>query len=191
MRLPGVSPTALAAAGLLLLATGGLMLVGQVGLAAAGPTWVRGTQTSGTVQIGGQPVRAVRYLDRARFTYSFVLRNPGPFGVTVAGFDAPPDALPAGSHPLVRPRALTNAAGERAFTLPGGGVERVRLTALMTGCEHVAQRGGSLLQALQVRIRVLAIVPRTRTVELPEALRIGSPRERGCPRSTPQGRSPG
>ncbi|MGH3327740.1 MAG: hypothetical protein ACRDPT_08120 [Streptomycetales bacterium] len=170
-----------------MLTAGGLVLSSEAGPTAAGPAWVRGAQTSGTAEISGQPVRAVRYVDRGRFAYSFVLRNASPLGVTVAGVDGPP----AGSHRLVRPQALTNAAGERAFALHGGGAARVRLTVLMTGCEHVAQRGSSLLSALRVRIRVLGILPRTRTVELPELLRVGSPRDSACPRSTPHSRSPG
>lgn len=168
---------------------GGLLATSRTALEpTTGPTRVSGTTASAVYPYGDGPVREVRYVDRWTLTYTFAVRNTGLAPVVVTGLGDDP----ARERTLLRPRRLVRASdGASRFTVAPGESRRVRLSVLMTGCEHVSSRAGSLLEEVRVDVRSAGMVPRSLTVSLPERLHTGSPRDAGCPRSSSATRSPG
>lgn len=181
------APWVLGVAGVLALLGGVVLFADPAGsLTAVGPTSVSETEASAPLAIAGAPVREIHYRDHHRFDYRFTLRNDGLIGVTATGIEDP-----TGHTSLIQPEQLANSAGRTSFYFPAGGAQSMRLTALMSGCEHIEARGAGLLTEIQVQVRVLGLIPRTVTVPLPERLRSGSPRDSGCPGSSHHTRSPG
>ncbi|MGH3715584.1 MAG: hypothetical protein ACRDT4_19310, partial [Micromonosporaceae bacterium] len=166
----------------LLLVSGAVWWAGPQPLRAAGPVAVDGSTADASFQLGDLTVQQVRYLDHQELRYAFTLVNRGMVPVRVGGLarDNP--------HPtLMRLRGLT----PHGFTLGPYGTRRVVLRVLMTDCERLSARAGSLLRTVRIDVRVLGLAPRTAEVALPEALRLGSAREAACPRATSGSRSPG
>jgi hypothetical protein len=175
--------TKLAIVGLLTLSSmvgGAVLLAGSRPLRATGPTHVAGSTAAESFTIGNTTYRQVRYVDRARLRYTFTLVNTGIVPLRVVGL-----APPGRRATLLRPQHLD------PLTL--GPYERGRVTVrvLMTDCERLSARAGSIVTELRVRIRILGLVPRTVTVPLAEQLRVSSARESSCPRATSTSRPPG
>ncbi|MGH3646101.1 MAG: hypothetical protein ACRDTM_02840 [Micromonosporaceae bacterium] len=161
---------------------GAVLLAGSQPVRAVGDAEVSGTAAAARFQIGGMTVRQVRYADRRQLAYSFSVANTGavPLWLTAAPpGSAAPTLLRLDSVEFDPPR------------LDPYGRSRVTLRVLMTNCEYLSARAGSVLAAVRLTVRVLGLVPRTVSVTLPEQLRIGSPREVSCPRATSRSRPPG
>lgn len=173
------------AGGLVLLAAGGAGYVAPAGLSATGPTTVSGTPATALYPIAGNPVREIRYVDRAVLSYRFTLHNGAPVPVTVTGFRRPDHEAT-----MLRIRGLAGEGGAESFTLPPGGDRTVTLSVLMTECERVSSRAGSMVEQVEISVRGLGVVPRTVAVRLPERIRTQSPRDASCPRSNTATRSP-
>lgn len=146
---------------------------------------VEGTTASAAFPLGpGAPVRQVRYADRDRLVYRLVLRNDGAMPVTVTGVE---DGVPDRAHPLLRVVGL--AGGDVRV---GGHEQReLRVVVVMTNCEFVSPRSGTVVSSLRLHVRRLGVLPASVTVPLPERLRTGSPRDEHCPHSGHDTRSPG
>lgn len=166
----------------LLVAGGAAWLAGPRPLGAAGPVKVAGSTAEATFTIGDTTVRQVRYVDRRELRYSFMLANRSLTPVWVSGL-ADGDARPT----LLRLKGISPSG----FLLGPYASRRVTLRMLMTDCERLSARAGSLLRSVRVEVRVLGVAPRAAAVDLPEALRLSSAREASCPRSTSKTRSPG
>ena len=172
---------------LLLVAVGAGVAAGsRPSLAAHGPTAVAGTEATAMFRIGGRTVRQVRYADRETLTYSFVLSNDGRLPVTVTGL-APLEHQPT----LFSYRAISDAAGNRRFTIPAGERRTVHLTMRMTACERLSARAGSFATEANLQTRRAGMFDSVVHVEFPEEVHTGSPREAFCPRATATSRSPG
>ncbi|MGH3735484.1 MAG: hypothetical protein ACRDT6_07660 [Micromonosporaceae bacterium] len=166
-----------------LLVTGGAVWwAGPRPLHATGPVTVAGSTADANFSVGGLAIRQVRYLDRHELRYGFTLANRGAVPVTVTGL--------SGEDPRLTLMRLRGLAPE-GFTLGPYGTRRVELRILMTDCEKLSARAGSLLRTVRIDVRVLGLAPRSAEVTLPEALRLGSAREAACPRATSRSRSPG
>ena len=171
----------------LLLSGAGLAMGGSAPvLVAHGPTAVSGTEATAVFRVGGRTVRQVRYADRERLTYSFVLENAGRLPVTVDGL-APLARPPR----LFRYAAVTDASGRERFTVPAGERTTVEVSMLMHSCETLSARAGSF--ATQVRLRTVraGLIEDVVTVHFPEEVHTGSPREAFCPDATATSRPPG
>jgi hypothetical protein len=155
-------------------------------LRAAGPVRVTGSTANEAFTVGGTTVRQVRYLDRTRLEYAFDLVNTTPVPIKVTGVRSD-GAAPT----LLRLETLTVPGVPGSFFLGPNETRRVSLGMLMTDCERLSARAGSVVGALRLDTWVLGIVPRTITVALPESLRLSSAREAWCPLATAHSRSPG
>lgn len=158
---------------------GSVLLAGSRPLRAAGPGEVSGEVASAAFTIGRATVRQVRYRDRTEFRYTFRVRNTGPVPLWL-------DRPAPGGHTLLRVRGVSPAAAVGPY-----GTRRLTVRLLMTDCERLSARAASVLSTLRLRVRILGLVPRTVTVDLPERLRVGSAREVSCPRATSTSRPPG
>lgn len=175
-------------AGVVLLAAGVAVAEAAVGpvLTAYGPTRVSGTEATAVFRVGERTVRQVRYADRSTLVYGFVLRNDGPLPVRVTGL--------AVQHPqprLLRYTGLSDTDGDREFTIGAGERVRVRLSMFMHACETLSARAGSFATRVSVRTARAGVFHDVVTVELPEQVHTGSPREAFCPRATATSRPPG
>lgn len=170
----------------LVVAGGGVAFGSPYGLSAAGPTSVVGTPATAVYPIANDPVREIRYVDRKMLIYRFTLHNRAPVPVTVTGFQRP-------EHEATMLRIRGISAGERepSFTLGPGADRAVSLSVLMTACERVSSRAGSMIGEVALTVRGMGVLPRTVTVRLPERVRTQSPRDASCPRSNTATRSPG
>lgn len=174
---------ALLVAGVLVVTVGGaVLLAGPRPLRASGPGEVAGATASAAFTLEDATVRQVRYADRAQLRYSFTLVNTGVVPLWVDGL-----ATGAAQPTLLRLRGVE----PRSLRLGPHGEARLTVRMLMTGCERVSARAGSLLGTVRLRVRVLGLVPRTVEVALPEQLRVGSAREAECPRASSRSRPPG
>lgn len=173
---------------LLLVAAGAGVAVARSGprLAAHGPTQVSGTEATAVFRLGGRTVRQVRYDDRQRLGYTFVLANDGRLPVTVTGL-APLTHRPT----LFRYESIANPEGEQRFTIPAGERRPVVITMLMTSCESLSARAGSFARAANIETSRAGVLDDVVHVEFPEEVHTGSPREASCPRATASSRSPG
>jgi hypothetical protein len=177
---------ALLAVVLLLGGAGVAMASGDPALVAHGPTSVSGTEATAVFRVGGRTVRQVRYADRERLVYSFVLDNAGRLPVTVNGF-----------APLARPPRLfeytgvTDASGRERFTVPAGERTRVEVSMLMHSCETLSARAGSFATEVRLRTVRVRLIEDVVTVAFPEEVHTGSPREASCPDATATSRPPG
>lgn len=161
-------------------AGGAAVAASEPPLRAGGPTSVAGTDGTAVFDIGVHHVRQVRYRDRGTLRYTFRLHNDGALPVTVTGLaDEQQDTR------LFRPRGLTGSDGASQVAVGAGDSAEVTLSLLMTGCETLSARAGSLLTEVVLRTeRAGGVVEDEVAVRLPEELRTGSPREAFCPRAT-------
>lgn len=155
-------------------------------LIASGPTSVSGTDATEVFTIADRTVRQVRYQDKGTLVYSFVLTNHGPLPVTVTGL-APLDQEPRLFHYL----RVTDADGDRSFTIDPGGRTVVRLSMLMHSCETLSARAGSFATEANLQTSRAGLLHSAVTVTFPEEVHTGSPREAFCPSSTATSRPPG
>jgi hypothetical protein len=155
-------------------------------LSAHGPTAVSGTEQSAVFRVGSRTVRQVRYDDRGRLGYEFALSNDGRLPVTVEGL-APLRPAPR----LFRYLSLTDAGGASRFTIAAGERVTVRLALLMHSCETLSARAGSFVTQVSLRTSRAGVLDSTVTLDLPEHVHTGSPREASCPRATATSRPPG
>ncbi|HSJ22514.1 MAG TPA: hypothetical protein VK964_18260 [Nocardioidaceae bacterium] len=155
-------------------------------LAAHGPTSVAGTEKTAVFRVGKRTVREVRYADRETLVYSFALANEGRVPVTVTGL-APLEADPR----LFRYLTLTDTEGQERFTIPGGSRTRVELSMRMHSCETLSARAGSFATQVALHVERAAVLEDVVTVDLPEEVHTGSPREASCPNATATSRPPG
>ena len=171
------------------------LLVGSVGMTVAstaptlvahGPTGVSGTEETAVFRIGDRTVRQVRYADRQVLVYSFALANEGRLPVTVTGL-APLERTPR----LFRYVGLTDASGQKEFTIGGGERTTVEVSLLMHACETLSARAGSFATEVNVRTEQAGMVEDVVTVAFPEEVHTGSPREAFCPDATATSRPPG
>jgi hypothetical protein len=178
---------ALPAAVLLTAAAGGAAVAGtEPGLRSSEPTSVSGTDGTAVFDIGVHHVRHVRYQDRGTLRYTFRLHNEGTIPVTVTGL--------AEEQPrtrLLQPQELTDTDGEETVRIASGGTAEVTLSLLMSGCETLSARAGSLLTEVVLRTERAGVFSDDVTVRLPEELRTGSPREVSCPGATATSRPRG
>ena len=156
-------------------------------LAAHGPTAVSGTEATAVFRVGGRTVRQVRYADRERLTYSFVLENQGRLPVTVVGL-APLPRTPR----LFAYADVTDGTGRSRFGVPAGGRRTVEVGMVMHACETLSARAGSFATEVALRVeRAGGLVDDVVTVTFPEEVHTGSPREASCPEATATSRPPG
>lgn len=174
------------AAGLLSTGAGVAVAAGEPVLEAHGPTQVTGTSATAVFRIGDRTVRQVRYEDRETLVYSFVLANEGRLPVRVTGLE--PLEVPPRLFEYV---GIADDEGREEFTVPSGGRTTVRLSLLMHSCETLSARAGSFATEVSLRTSRAGVVEDVVTVELPEEVHTGSPREVFCPRATATSRPPG
>ena len=122
----------------------------------------------------------------SRLVYSFALANDGRLPVTVIGL-APLERTPR----LFRYVGLTDAAGQKEFTIGGGERTTVEVSLLMHACETLSARAGSFATEVNVRTEQAGVVEDVVTVAFPEEVHTGSPREAFCPNATATSRPPG
>ena len=155
-------------------------------LSAHGPTRVSGTDATAVFRIGSHPVRQVRYADGRTLVYTFLLANEGRLPVTVTGLAAL-DRDPR----LFRYVALQDVEGHGQFTVPARGQTTVGLSMVMHACETLSARAGSFATEVALHTERAGVVDDVVTVQLPEEVHTGSPREASCPRATASSRPPG
>ena len=177
-------------------AVGGLVatvLVALAGTAAALPgpkleatraLGVQGTENAAFPLGSGPPLRQVRYVDRKELVYRIVVRNDSRLPVTVTGVE---DGDTSRAHPLLRVVGLQ--PGD--VRIGAGQARELDIRVLMTNCEYVSPRSGTVVDRVRVHVRRLGALPDTVTLRLPERLRTGSPRDEQCPHPEQDTRSPG
>ena len=172
-----------------------LLMASGVGVAAAqsqpilnshGPTGVSGTDATAVFKIGDRTVRQVRYQDRGTLVYTFALANDGRLPVTVTGL-AP--VIPAPT--LFRYTGITDADGNERFTIGAGERRTVRVSLRMVACETLSARAGSFAMGANVETLRAGVFDDVVTVDFPEEVHTGSPREAFCPNATATSRPPG
>ena len=141
---------------------------------AAGRVEVVGATSSGVISFGASEVRAVRYDDGARLGLDLTVRNRGLLPVRIVGVQPLPGAVS-----LLRLRDVTGR------TLGPHQAAAVTVTGTFANCERISIRSSTLVTAVRLRTKVLGLFPRTMTVQLPQVLRIQSPRDEDCPKSSP------
>ena len=179
-EMPRPAVLGLGVAAVLAAAGGSLLAGGAPSLTASGPVSVSGTEASAVFTIGDRTVRQVRYDDQGTLHLRFTLTNHGPLPVTVTGLAEAP----------VDPR-LFDLVGISTGELPPGESREVTLTLAMTGCESLSSRSGSFVTTIDVGTREAGVFEDVVSVELPEEIHTGSPREAFCPRSTATSRPQG
>jgi hypothetical protein len=171
-----------------LLAAGGGVAVASTTptLDAHGQTQVHGTEATAVFRIGGRTIRQVRYADGKTLVYTFRLSNDGRVPVKVTGL------APLGREPrLFRYTEITDAAGHEEFTIAPGERTTVELRMHMHGCESLSARAGSFATEVRLQTQRVGLIHDVVTVEFPEEIHTGSPREAFCPNSTATSRPPG
>lgn len=185
--MPRSALLAIPAAVLLTGLAGGVAVAGtDPALRSDDPTSVAGTDGTAVFDIGVHHVRHVRYQDQGTLRYTFRLHNDGPLPVTVTGL-----AAEQPRSRLLEPQALTGAEGEQSVSIGAGDSSEVTLSLLMSGCETLSARAGSILTEVVVRTERAGVFSDDVTVRLPEELRTGSPREAFCPEATATSRPRG
>lgn len=171
-----------AAAVVAAVAAGGGVAVagGSPTLGASGPVSVAGTEASGVFTVTDRTIRQIRYADGGTLRYTFTLSNGGRLPVTVAGL-APEQPDPR----------LFDLAGLTTGTLRPGGSAEFTLSLDMNGCESLSSRSGSFVSEVVVSTRQAGMFDDDVTIELPEEIHTGSPREAFCPESTATSRPQG
>lgn len=177
---------ALLAAVLVLTGAGVAVASSDPQLTAHGPTSVAGTEESAVFRIGTRTVRQVRYDDRGTLVYSFTLANDGRLPVTVTGL-APPVRMPR----LFEYVGITDGEGHEEFTIGAGERTTVKVSMLMHACETLSARAGSFATQVRLRTRRAGVLEDLVTVDFPEEVHTGSPREAFCPNATATSRPPG
>lgn len=176
-----------ALAGVLVLTGAGVAVASsEPQLSAHGPTSVAGTEQSAVFRIGSRTVRQVRYADRGTLVYSFTLANDGRLPVTVTGL-APPVRAPR----LFEYVDLADAEGHGEFTIGAGERTTVEVSMLMHGCETLSARAGSFATQVDLLVERAGVLEDTVSVDFPEEVHTGSPREAFCPNATATSRPPG
>ena len=172
-----------------------LLMASGVGVAAAqsqpslhahGPTEVSGTDATAVFKIGYRTVRQVRYQDRGTLVYTFALANDGRLPVTVTGLVP---VIPAPT--LLRYTGITDAGGNERFTIAAGERRTVRVSMLMVACEKLSARTGSFATEANIKTSRAGVLDDVVTVDFPEEVHTGSPREAFCPGATATSRPPG
>lgn len=176
----------LTALAVVVVGAGVAVAAGPVGLRTDGPTEVVGTEASAVFTIGDRTIRQVRYHDGQTLGYTFTLSNDGPVTVAVDGL------ADLGRTPrLFAYQALLGPDGEPGVRVPAGESVRVTLTMRMHGCETLSARAGSFASHVALATTRAGFLDQTVTLELPEEVHTGSPREAACPGATAGSRSRG
>lgn len=89
-----------------------------------------------------------------------------PMPVTVTGFQRPEHEAT-----MLRITGISAGEGEPSFTLGPGADRAVSLVVLMTDCERVSSRAGSMIEEVRLTVRGMGVLPRTVLVRLPERVR--------------------
>lgn len=178
--------TVAVAAGLLAGGAGMAVASAEPTLVAHGPTSVSGTEQSAVFRVGGRTIRQVRYADRETLVYSFTLENTGRLPLSVHGL-APLEHTPR----LFEYVELTDAEGRQQFTIPAGERTPVEVSMLMHSCETLSARAGSFATEVSLRTERAGMIDDVVTVDFPEEVHTGSPREAFCPNATATSRPPG
>lgn len=149
-------------------------------LGTAGPVAVTGTEAHAGFTVADRDVRQVRYADQGTLRYSFTLRNRGHLPVTVVGLEAD----------QADPRLFDLIDLTRADLAPGEATQ-VTLSLRMSGCQSLSSRAGSFVSRIEVVTRRAGLLSDVVTLELPEEIHTGSPREASCPGATASSRPRG
>lgn len=168
-----------AAATLMVLAGGVAVASNAPRLHAEEPSSVTGTDGTAVFDLGVHHVRQVRYQDQGTLRYTFRLHNDGPLPVTVTGLTEEQQRTR-----LLHARGLSGADGRDDVRVGAGESAAVTLSVLMSGCETLSARAGSILTEVRLRTERAGMIDDEVTVRLPEELRTGSPREAFCPEAT-------
>jgi len=181
-------PGVVALVAVLLVVVGGGIAIGSStpSLSAHGPTSVSGTEETSVFRLGDRTVRQIIYADRETLVYSFALANDGRLPVTITEI-APLERSPR----LFRYTGVTDASGASEFSIPAGERRQVRVSMLMHSCETLSSRAGSFATEVNLKTSRAGVLDRVVTVEFPEQVHTGSPREAFCPRATASSRPPG
>ena len=169
-----------------LAATGVAVATAAPQLDANGPTSVEGTTGTAVFTLGERTVRQVRYADGGTLSYTFTVANDGWLPLTVTGL-LPPTPQPR----LFELQRVVDGDGDETFTVSARGSTEVRLEMLMRGCETLSARAGSIVDEVRLTLESAGLPRDTVTVDLPEEVRAGSPREAGCADATASSRPPG
>ncbi len=167
-------------------ATGVAVATASPDLAATGDGSVGGTVASAVFDIGDRRIRQIRYVDGGTLAYTFAVDNDGWLPVTVTGLRKP-DPQPR----LFEYQRVVGADGQETVTLPARGSAEVTVELLMRGCETLSARAGSFVTEVELELESAGVARNTVTVEFPEEVRAGSPREAGCANATASSRPPG
>lgn len=142
-------------------------------LEPVGPVSVAGTEAHAAFAVADREVRQVRYADQGVLRYTFELRNGGRLPVTVLRL-APDQADPR----------LFDLLDLSRVDLAPGETGEVTLSLRMSGCETLSARAGSFVSRVVVVTRRAGLLESKTTLELPEEIHTGSPREASCPGAT-------
>lgn len=170
----------LAALGIAVVVGGVAVARGAPALGTAGPTSVTGTTGTAVFDIADRTIRQVRYGDEGTLRYTFRITNDGRLPVEVRG--------------LAEEQAQTRLFELVDLTpgsVPGGSSAEFVLSLRMTGCETLSARSGSFVGSVRVRTERAGIFDDVVSLELPEELHTGSPREASCPDATATSRPAG
>ena len=155
-------------------------------LDATGEGSVEGTTGTAVFALGDRTIRQVRYVDGETLSYTFTVENDGWLPLTVTGLRAP-DPQPR----LFEYQRVIDAAGDETFSIPARGSAEVTVDLLMRGCETLSARAGSFVTDVELELESAGVRRDTVTVDFPEEVRAGSPREAGCANATASSRPPG
>ena len=180
MRRPGRRTLAAVAVLATLAAGGGAVAASPTVLTASGPVSVTGTEAHAAFTVAQRTVRQVRYADQGTLRYSFTLHNDGRLPVSVLRL----------ARDQADPR-LFDLLGVTTVDLAPGESGEVTLALRMTGCESLSARAGSFVSEVEVVTRRAGLLEDVVTVQLPEEIHTGSPREAFCPESTARSRPRG
>lgn len=167
-------------------ATGVAVATATPELEATGPTSVTGTTGTAVFSLGDRTIRQVRYADGGTLAYTFTVENDGWLPLTVTGLRAP-----APQPRLFELQRVVGADGDATIALPARGSAEVTVEMLMRGCETLSARAGSIVDEVELELESAGLARDTVTVDLPEEVRAGSPREAGCADATASSRPPG
>lgn len=167
-------------------ATGVAVATASPDLDSRGEGAVTGTSASAVFSMGDRTIRQIRYVDGNTLAYTFTVDNDGWMPLQVTGLREP-NPQPR----LFEYQRIVSADGQETFTLPARGSAQVTVELLMRGCETLSARAGSFVTEVELEIESAGVPRDTVTVEFPEEVRAGSPREAGCANATAGSRPPG
>lgn len=140
---------------------------------------------------GGLTETRLEYRDGKTTTFGYMLRNAGPFKLTVTdvrGAGREPGALLRQTGLRVLPKGtkdLTVAPDEtvafRRLVLEPGQQKFVVIAARFGGCAEVPAGTRQAYDSLELRFRVLGVFPRKATIGLRDLVSVAAPGRRGCP----------